>query len=142
MDTNTDERMTILKMIEDQKITAERGVLLLDAIGKPDERVVMPHTPAQPKDLPLPTNAVPQVSRTNRRFRILVTDTVTGKNKVSVTLPLGLMRWGLRTGMKYSGENSELNMNELADLLESGEDGQIVEVFDEEDGEHVRIFIE
>jgi hypothetical protein len=142
MFTGSDERMTILKMIEENKITAEQGAQLLGVLGKPGEVIPpTPQPPAPPKDMPLPISKSP-LSTNVRRFRVLVTDVATGKNKVSVTLPMGLVRWGLHTGARYSSELQDIDLNELADLLESGVDGPLIDVVDEEDGEHVQIFIE
>jgi len=137
MNDMTDERMTILKMIESNKITVEQGSQLLGALGKVPERVETP-PPAAGTD---PTGK-PVATGDKRRFRVLVTDTVTGKNKVSVNIPITLVRWGMRTGKKFSSELEGVDLDELAELLEGDESGQFIEVIDEEDGEHVRVFIE
>jgi hypothetical protein len=134
----SDERMTILRMIESNKITVEQGSLLLGALGKQGEQAA-PQAAEPAAETPSPAS---KPAGSGRRFRVLVTDSVTGKNKVSVNLPLSLVRWGLHTGKKFSGEMDGIDMDQLADLLESGEDGQFIEVIDEEDGEHVRVFIE
>ena len=134
----TDERMTILRMIENNKITAEQGAQLLSAMGKTGEATAAPAAEI-PQEQP---SHSPATASRGRRFRVEVTDTVSGKHKVSVNLPIGLVRWGLRTGKKFSSDLDDIDMDELADMLEGGEDGQFIEVFDEEDGEHVRVFIE
>ena len=138
MITGTDERMTILRMIENNKITAEQGAQLLSAMGKAGEAPA-PVIGEMPQAQPLPTSS--PVGH-GRRFRVQVSDIARGKNKVSVNLPLSLVRWGLRTGKMFSSDLEDIDMEELADMLEGGEDGQFIEVFDEEDGEHVRVFIE
>jgi hypothetical protein len=136
MNDMADERMTILKMIESNKITVEQGSQLLGALGKTAERVETPSPqPAAPQ-------VNPAVTGDKRRFRVLVSDTVTGKTKVSVNIPIALVRWGMRTGKKFSSELDGIDLDELADMLDGGESGQFIEVIDEEDGEHVRVFIE
>ncbi len=137
----SDERMTILRMIESNKITVEQGSLLLGALGKQGEQAApaAPQAAEPAAETPSPAS---KAAGSGRRFRVLVTDSVTGKNKVSVNLPLSLVRWGLHTGKKFSGEMDGIDMDELADLLEGGVDGQFIEVIDDEDGEHVRVFIE
>ena len=140
MITGTDERMTILRMIENNKITAEQGAQLLSAMGKA-EQAPDPLVGDLPPAQPLPTSANAPIGH-GRRFRVQVSDIASGKSKVSVNLPLSLVRWGLRTGKKFSSDLEDIDMEELADMLEGGEDGQFIEVFDEEDGEHVRVFIE
>jgi hypothetical protein len=134
MNDLSDERMTILRMIESDKITAEQGSQLLAALGKGGEPGAAKAAEARPEQSAPASNG--------RRFRVLVTDTVTGKNKVSVNLPLSIVRWGLRTGKKFSSDMDGIDVDELAALLEGGEDGQFIEVIDEEDGEQVRVFIE
>ena len=66
----------------------------------------------------------------------------TGKTKTSVNIPLGLMEWGLQIGAQFAPEVANINSEELIEALQSGVDGKIVDVIDEEDGEHVEIFIE
>jgi hypothetical protein len=134
----SDERMTILKMIESNKITVEQGSLLLGALGKQSEQAA----PKASEPIGETPSLASKAAGSGRRFRVLVTDSVTGKNKVSVNLPLSLVRWGLHTGKKFSSEMDGIDVDELAEMLESGEDGQFIEVIDEEDGEHVRVFIE
>jgi hypothetical protein len=137
----SDERMTILRMIESNKITVEQGSLLLGALGKQGEQAA-PAAPAAAEPAAEAPSPASKAAGSGRRFRVLITDSVTGKNKVSVNLPLSLVRWGLHTGKKFSAEMDGIDVDELAELLEGGEDGQFIEVFDEEDGEHVRVFIE
>ena len=138
MNGASDERMTILKMIESNKITVEQGSMLLGALGKQGEQAA-PKAAEPFGETPAPAS---KAVGSGRRFRVLVTDTVTGKNKVSVNLPLSLVRWGLHTGKKFSSEMDGIDIDELAELLEGGEDGQFIEVIDEEDCEQVRVFIE
>ena len=71
-----------------------------------------------------------------------VTDTNNGKTRVNVRLPLNMVSAGVKMGMRFSPEVEGLDINELMTFINSGETGQIVDVFDEEDGEHVEVFIE
>ena len=52
------------------------------------------------------------------------------------------MEWGLQIGAQFAPEVANINSEELIEALQSGVDGKIVDVIDEEDGEHVEIFIE
>jgi len=125
----TDERMLILRMIEDGKISAEEGAKLLASVGQ--------ESSAHPKAMV--TQKKPGGAQW---FRVRVSDSQTGKMKALVNLPIGLMDWGLRVGAQFAPEVEGLDLNELSEILKSGADGKIVEVIDEEDGEHVEIFIE
>jgi hypothetical protein len=126
--TISDERTTILRMIDEHKITAEQGAQLLAALGKQAEETT-----------PLASTSD---KTKGRYFKVLVDDTITGRSKVRVTLPLGLVRWGLKVGARYSGDLEGIDMDELADLITNEVQGKLVDVIDEEDGEHVQIFIE
>lgn len=123
----TEERMKILTMIREGKITAEEGAKLLSALGE-----------SQKHSRSIRTRA----SGEPRWFRVRVTDLVSGKTKVSVNIPFGLMEWGLQIGAQFAPEVGNLDFEQLKEMLQSGVEGKIVDVIDEEDGEHVEIFIE
>ncbi|MCJ7702399.1 MAG: hypothetical protein MUO62_12520 [Anaerolineales bacterium] len=123
-----DERMMILKMIEDGTVSADEGARLLSSVDKNTERLPM-------KSSPRPTGS-------GKWFRVRVTDTRTGKTKATVSLPMALMDWGLRVGAQFAPEVANIDLQELSDILKQGMEGKIVDVLDEEDGEHVEIFID
>lgn len=122
-----EERLKILQMIKDGKITAEEGAKLLSALGESQK--------GGRRLSPRPAGAA-------RWFRVRVTDTVTGKTKTSVNIPLSLMEWGVQIGAQFAPEVGKLDINQVSEMLQSGVEGKIVDVVDEEDGEHVEIFIE
>ena len=124
----TEERMKILSMIREGKITAEEGAKLLSALSSSQKSVR-----GKP---PTRTGGEP------RWFRVRVTDTFSGKTKTTVNIPLGLMEWGMQIGAHFAPEVGDLNMEQLMEMLRTGAEGKIVDVLDEEDGEHVEIFIE
>jgi len=123
----TEERMKILTMIREGKITAEEGAKLLSALGESKKTSRSTGTRA---------------SGEPRWFRVRVTDLVSGKTKVSVNIPFGLMEWGLQIGAQFAPEVGNLDFEQLKEMLQSGVEGKVVDVIDEEDGEHVEIFIE
>jgi hypothetical protein len=125
----TEERMLILRMIEDGKISAEEGAKLLTSIGQKPEK--------KPKAI-----VAQKITGDAQWFKVRVSDSRTGKMKALVNLPIGLMDWGLRVGAQFAPEMEGLDLGELSEILRSGADGKIVEVIDEEDGEHVEIYIE
>ena len=125
----TDERMLILRMIEDGKISAEEGAKLLTSLGQ--------------EPVKKPSAMVAQKKTGGAQwFKVRVSDSKTGKMKALVNLPIGLMDWGLRVGAQFAPEMEGLDLGELSEILRSGADGKIVEVIDEEDGERVEIYIE
>lgn len=121
------EREQILKMVGEGKISAEEGARLLSAIashGRPER----------------PTR-VNEALR-GRWLRVRVLDMVTGKPKVNVSLPMGLVSVGLRLGAKFAPEIADIDLDELMTAVEQGTEGKILEVEDAEDDERVEIFIE
>jgi hypothetical protein len=124
MATN-EERMKILKMIDEGKITAEEGAKLLGTLSASRK-------PARKPSF--------QTSAGGARWlKVRVTDTMTGKAKATVNLPLGLVDAGLNIASKYA---PDVAFEELVEAINAGAQGKIIDVFDEEDGEHVEIFIE
>jgi len=121
-----DERMQILKMIEAKQITAEEGAKLLGALGEADK--VTPQ--------PSPTTS-------GKWFRVRVTDLRSGKRKVNVNIPLGLVDVGMKMGAKFAPAGLEgLDMQRIMAAIKTGGEGKIVDVEDEDGGEHVEVFIE
>jgi hypothetical protein len=129
--TVNEENLKILRMIEERRITAEQGAQLLASGSKPPTEVAVAATPAP----------APKSGKT-RWFRVLVTDTASDKVRVSVRLPLSLVKWGMKVGGQFAPEVKGIDVDELSEILNSETDGKLIEVMDEEDGEHVQIFIE
>lgn len=143
--STTEERMQILRMVQEGKISAEEGMNLLEALAGTPARL---EKPAPPQTLESPAFSQPPASadspslRTPRWFRVRVTDTNTGKVRVNVRMPINVINAGMKLGARFSTQVEGLDMDELASLINSGTIGQIVDVFDEEDGEHVEVFLE
>jgi hypothetical protein len=64
---------------------------------------------------------------------------LTGKPKATVNLPIGLVDAGLNIASHYV---PDVAFNKLLDSIKEGFDGKLIDVLDEEDGEHVEIFID
>ncbi len=127
---STEERMQILKMVENKQISAEDAARLLAALEDKERRTV-------------PTVGVSSPSMPGKWFHVRVTDMRTGKRKVNVNIPLGLVDVGLKMGARLAPAGIEgLDMNQIMTAIRSGSEGKIVDVEDEEDNEHVEIFVE
>lgn len=125
------ERLKILKMIQEGRITPEEGIELLDMLGDGGSKARgnTPEPQVQPK-----SNA--------QWFRVVVTDTKTGKTRVNVRLPVSLVHAGMKMGAKFSPQVEGLDQKHLSEFLQSGATGKVVDVFDDEDDEHVEVYIE
>jgi hypothetical protein len=118
------ERAQILKMVGEGKISVEEGARLLATITSPQKP--------------------PKTSEAlrSRWLRVRVLNTETGRPKINVNLPLGLVGMGIRLGAQFVPELADLEMDELMAAIEEGTQGKILEVEDAVDGERVEIFIE
>ncbi len=117
------ERMTILRMVEEGKISPEEGAELLAAVGEQEAQTASQN--AESFDM-------------SSTLRIRVMNTVTGICKANVSLPIGLVHLGLR----FVPQSADVDTEAIQAALDSGMRGCIVDVEDEEDGVHVQIFIE
>lgn len=121
----TEERMKILKMIQEGKITADEGAKLLAALRESRE-------PQR--------QSAPHLESRKGWLRVRVTDMNSGKTKVNVNLPLGLVDAGMNIATQFV---PEMGIEDLTQAIkDSTMTGKIVDIIDEEDGEHVEIFIE
>ncbi len=126
----SEERVKILRLIQDGKISADQGVQLLEALQDPLQSKAGSGT-SQPK-----------TAQMAHWFRVCITDTHTEKVKVNVRLPVSLITAGVKMGARFSPEVEGLDVDQLMALIKTGEIGKIVDVVDEESGEHVEVFLE
>jgi len=122
---DSEERMRILKMIEEHKVTAEEGAKLLAAIGESGG-----------------AGSGASKGTGGKWLRIRVTDVASGRSKASVQIPIGLVDAGMKIGAHFAPEVQGVDMSHVMDALRSGVTGKIIDVVDDEDGEHVEIFVE
>jgi hypothetical protein len=121
-----EERMKILKMIEEGKLSAEEGTKLLAALSV--KRPSVPRPPGMPGSA--------------RMLRIRVTDMRTGRSKASVQIPLALVDAGMKIGAHFAPEVEGVDMSNVMEAMRSGVTGKIIDVTNDEGGEHVEIYIE
>ncbi|HSV87000.1 MAG TPA: hypothetical protein VLH85_10520 [Levilinea sp.] len=127
----SEERLKVLKMVQEGKISAEDAIELLSILEEGRRRPPVP--PAPPPGIG---------RRDNRWLRVRVTDTNSGKTRVNVRLPISMVSAGVKMGMRFAPNVEGIDADQLMELIQSVETGQIVDVHDEEDGEHVEVFIE
>lgn len=125
---SAEERMKILKMIEEGKLSAEDGAKLLSALTEGRRGAA--------------AQASNRVAGAGRWLRIRVTDIATGRSKASVQIPLGLIDAGMKIGAHFAPEVEGVNMTNVMEAVRSGMTGKIIDVTDDEDGEHVEIYVE
>ena len=126
--TTTEERLKILKMIQDGIITADEGAKLLKALTTSGKK---------------PRRATVTMGKA-RWMRVRVTNMASGKSKVNVNLPLKLVDAGINIAAQFVPENMELDnlMVVVNEAIDDNMLGKIIDVVDGEDGEHIEVFIE
>ena len=120
-----EERMRILKMIEEKQISAADGAKLLEALRARADESPFRDQPSQA-----------------RWLRIRITDRFSGKTKVNVTIPVGLLDVGLKMGARFGPSAAGIDLNAVQAAIKQGMQGKIMEVLDETDNEHVEVFVE
>ncbi len=120
----SEERMKILKMIEESKISAEEGARLLAALAKAERK----RTAAAPGE--------------GRWLRVRVTDVDSGKTAVNVNLPISLVNVGLRMGARFVPEMEGVSMDELEESIRQGVTGKIIDIVDEQERQRVEVYVE
>lgn len=125
------DRAQVLEMLATGKITPEQGIELLSALPSPaaEDRPQAAATPAAD-------------GRKPRWLHVRVTDLASGRQKVNLTIPMGLVKLGLQIGSRFAPEVAQLNPDDIMHALHDAVAGPLVDVQDEEDGEHVEIFVD
>ncbi|MFN2114504.1 MAG: hypothetical protein ACK2T6_02245 [Anaerolineae bacterium] len=154
---DTRDRVEILRLLEQGEITVAEaearlgGAPIPPAPADPCEDpppkpvAVRPATAAAApyaRQEPMPAAAAPASTAAPQWLKIRVTDLGTGRSHVRVNIPLALVRFGLQVGKACTPEVAGIDLEELSAALQSGASGKIIEVCDDEDGEHVEIWIE
>lgn len=121
LNTMSNERDRILKMIEAGQVSANEAGQLLDALN-------------------VEQRSADRVR--SRLVRVRVTDLHTGRQKANVTIPLGLVNVGLRLGARLAPQLSGSALEDLLRGVERGATGRLLEWQDLEEGERVELFVE
>jgi hypothetical protein len=142
------KRREILQMLAKGSINAKEASELLEGVVA--DRAAEPaasstfEAPEQPAESQAPPSAPePVAARTGnpRWLNVRVTDSASGRKRVSVKIPLALARIGLRVGAKFVPEMDEMDWEQVLSEISSGEVDMIIEVNDEQSGEQVQVFI-
>ncbi len=152
MESSNHARMRILDLVAQGKLSVQEAEALLGAAAAAPTASAA----AEPE-------AGANQGRRPRRMRIQVSDLHTQRTKVNLILPLGVVKAGLRLGAAlkpwtWGGEAADGeaegrppkevlahlgdDLLALQALFDEAEVGPMVDVYDEEDGEHVLIALE
>ena len=117
-----DEKMKILNMLAEGKISAEEAARLLDAVGESDQNAV---------------------AAKGRMVRIIVYEGDMTTPKTRLSIPLSVARWAtnfIPKGAQAKIDEHEIDLKEIEKLIETGEPQELIHV--EEENKRVIIKIE
>ncbi len=83
------------------------------------------------------------MSSTGKWLRIRVTDMGTGESKANVKVPAGLASFGMKMAAKYSSTDlAGLDLEQILEAAKNGGEAKLVDVEDEQNRQHIEIFVE
>ncbi|WP_119065168.1 hypothetical protein [Aggregatilinea lenta] len=136
-------RKEVLEMLSAGEIDVDRAAEMLAQAHDPE-----PEPEPQPEpvraEAPVETHDAPKARNGGRRWlHIHVSDMETGRSRVKVNVPLGLLQFGMKVGARFTDEvNQEMIDNLVQALHEQSLSGTLVEVEDADDNERVHIFVD
>lgn len=129
------ERLRILQLLEQKKITAAEAADLLAALGqrggegrRRDRQRWLAEELAPPSDRA-------------RWFRVRVTDQRTGRTRTNVSVPIGMVGFGLGFARRFRNIPGVGAVDDLFEAVRTGRRGTIFDVSNE-GGERVEILID
>lgn len=121
-----DERLNIIQMLEERKISADEAANLLEAVEKGSWA----------------TLAVSSPSGERRHLRIRVSDLASGTMKIDMSLPMGLVNTVLYMGGRLAAELDSFDLQELKELIANSTASESVETMETDDNERLEISVE
>lgn len=154
-------RKEVLELLARGKIDIDEAVALLDQTAsfsaespgdgeaplKVEIDVDIEKETASKTDLQLeiediPTPVMKPAGKDPRWLRIFVGDLETGKSKVKVNVPFGMVKFGLGMAQIFAPQEYSANLDQIGTMMAESESGLLVDVQDAESNEHVRIYLE
>ena len=130
------ERLRILELLEQQKITAVEAAELMQALGDRGRDT----TRRPDRSRWLAEELGPRTDRA-RWIRVRVTDERSGRVRTNVSVPIGMVGFGLDFARRFRGVPGVGVVDEMFEAVRSGRRGTIFDVSNE-GGERVEILID
>lgn len=122
----SEEKIQILEMVEDGKITAAEGTELLATLETKEEEIV------------------PRKDVKWLKVRVYTMD---DQPKVNVNIPISLVDVGLKLAKKYDPKFKDsgldnIDLDEILNAIKNGAEGKIVDVIDDEEQTKIKVYVE
>lgn len=122
----SEEKIQILEMVEEGKITVAEATELLAALESNEEEIV------------------PQKDVKWLKVRVYTMD---DQPKVNVNIPISLVDVGLKLAKKYDPKFKDsglenIDLDEILDAIKNGAEGKIVDVIDDEEQTKIKVYVE
>ncbi|MDO5835778.1 MAG: hypothetical protein Q4P17_04655 [Methanobacterium sp.] len=122
----SEEKIQILEMVEEGKITASEASELLAALESTEEEIV---------------------PRTGVKWLKVRVHTMDDEPKVNVNIPISLVDVGLKLAKRYDPKLKEsgldkIDLDEILEAVKDGAEGKIVDVVDEEEQTKIKVYVE
>ena len=120
----SDEKMQILKMVEEDKIDAKEAMELINALEGNEENI-----------------------RLKNDVKWLKVKVKTVDDKVNVNIPVSLVDIGLKLATTYASnlnkfESDQIDVKAIIEAVKNGDEGKIVDVEDAEKQTKVEVYVE
>ena len=159
---NENARLEVLELLSTQKISAQEAADMLRALESGTDAELPPKEKAAEEnetiyksegslddEIIVEKDVMPWVdvddSVSNGKphwLKIRVRDMGSDRNKVTVNVPLWLVNFGLGTARRFGADLGGYDPEMLQQMVREGQRGILVDVQDEEDGEHVQIYLD
>jgi len=119
--TEPSKKLAILKKVQEGKLIPEEALYLLENDG----------------DVP-----VQEESPAARWFIVRIADLDTGKERISIRLPIDLVSVGAKLGARYVPDDARFDLNHVLEQARAGHLGRVYEMTDDTEREYIEVFVE
>ncbi len=135
-------RQEILELLGNGKITADEAAKMLGDVPVETTSAKEIKIEVEQDELKQEEKREAVSGKSPSWFRVRVRNLETGKNKVNVNIPIGMLKFGMKIGKKFTSELDDLNWEDVNGMMSGMHTGMLVEVQDEESNEHVQVYLE
>jgi hypothetical protein len=142
-------RQEILELVASGKISAAEAADMLSKEGTPKGDSQAENASKAPKEKSAPTESIADTAtqgendgQAGRWLRVRVSDLKSGKSRVRVNIPLRLVKVGLKMGRGFVPELEGVDWDDVESSIAGVAGGLLVDVEDEDSGEHVQVYVE